>query len=212
MNLDLVNFKNDVSNFYEKLEKETSIENFEIFHKVFLSPYYNDTKILFIGINPGDGEKINCVDEIEEFEYLKYDFNLARETKKVFEIANKSHLLYENVVKTNFYYLITKSEKEIYQFTNNLPKDLRDEFFLNSYKWTNWIVKLTNPKIIICEGKTAYENVYDSLNLEFNNERKLDGVYVTTFINSKIILIGYSRRFSNIKNKEKLAEILNEFL
>lgn len=161
--MDFENYKEDISNFYKKLQKHPSTVNLDIFHKVFLSPFYSETKILFIGINPGEGEKINCVEESDKFEYLEYDFKLARETREVFKIANKSHLLDENVVKTNFYYLVTKSEKDIYQFTDKLPKDLRDEFFLKSYEWTNWIVKLTNPKIIICEGKTAYENVYNSL-------------------------------------------------
>ena len=66
-----------------------------------------------------------------------------------------------------------------------------------------------NPKVLICEGKGVFDVIKDYDNYtEF--EWKDDCGYLKR--EDGIIVIGYSRTFSNIKNKIGLSEIIKKHL
>ena len=67
-----------------------------------------------------------------------------------------------------------------------------------------------NPKVIICEGKRAYLNVIDCIDLEIDKIHEEKTIFFVTFKNSNIFLIGYSRRYSKILNKDVLTNIIKE--
>ena len=88
--------------------------------KVFYSPLLFKPKVLFIGINPGNGEEgiYDCeYSDKGELEYLHEGYVLAEETKKFFEMAGRFEILCHSV-KTNYYYLATTSAKEIFRITD----------------------------------------------------------------------------------------------
>jgi hypothetical protein len=207
-------FQNDVERFYKKLISHSS--ETKIYYKIFYSKFYKNADILFIGINPGNGELIQDVEEANVFEYLKFndydDYDLSRETKIVFKNAEKQNLLKGKVVKTNYYYLATENEKELYNLMEKLSENIRLEFYKKSFEWTQKIIKLVNPKVIICEGKRAYLNVLDSIDLEIDEIKNHKTINSVSFKNSDTLLLGYSRRFSRILNKNILSEIIKEII
>jgi hypothetical protein len=66
---------------------------------------------------------------------------------------------------------------------------------------------MIQPKIIICEGKSAFTKVTQHKNLQA--EWNADVAY-TKWGNTHVI--GYKRLFSQIKNKEKLGELVLDVL
>jgi glycine/serine hydroxymethyltransferase len=77
------------------------------------------------------------------------------------------------------------------------------DFEKKSKDWNNRLLKMIQPKIIICEGKSAYTKVLQHDNLTEN----WDGDVAYTNWNGTHV-VGYKRLFSNIKGKERLSEVL----
>lgn len=191
---------------------------------VWDSKFIENPEIMFVGINPGNGNpnnegKINTELE-QQISYLEFldgendSYTLAKETVNAFEMAGFSiteirNLLSEKSVKTNFYYLITKNQNDIRKCLNQIENYTFNEFWLQSYKWTGELIELIRPKIIICEGKSVFDIVkdYDDIN-QF--EWKDDCGYAIR--PNGQVLIGYNRIFSNIKNKNELSVIIKKFV
>jgi hypothetical protein len=212
----LNNLKNEVTAFYRLVKDELSpIENYNEFYKgykMFLSPVSYDPDIFFIGINPGNGESnIEDVEEREQFEYLQWDFTLAKETRATFAMIDQSHMLSGNVIKTNFYYMITNNEPEIYSTIGKLNEGLRTQFYENTKRWTKELIEILQPKIIICEGKQAFDQIVDIFH-PIRIESNYDNCYLAINENYPFKIIGYSRRFSNIKNKQGLSKLISEVI
>ncbi len=199
--------------------------------RVFFSPLLEKPKVLFIGINPGAGEEGDDLeDDKDRLEYLQYfdyeaeayreaTYSLARETKAVFRSAGLFEALEKSAVKTNFFFLSTTTEKEVYKITDFLGRSkhhelLGDKVFAKAADWTRRLIELIEPEIIICEGKSTYNNVTDlALFQEYGEWQNWDnGLAYTTVLKQNLIIIGYSRRFSSIRNKEGLAKLLQQFL
>ncbi|WP_407520663.1 hypothetical protein PDL71_10320 [Lacibacter sp. MH-610] len=184
-------------------------------YKVFYSPLLYKPKVLFIGINPGNGEEgvYDCEHcDKGELEYLHYNYTLADETKKVFEMACKSEALY-NSVKTNYYYLATTSGKDIFKITDFLGRqskdDLGEQLIVNARKWTKRLIETMEPELIICEGVEAYANVTDLFQEGIKMKEDVEYVYVEEI---EANIIGYKRTYSNINNKSKLASTIATLL
>jgi hypothetical protein len=219
-NLELEELQREVITFYNKLEVELG-EQMEIDCKIFYSqfPFDNDTDILFIGINPGTGETGigHDVKPMSNFAYLDWgnSVTVSRETIEIFELAEYSNLLKDldknnKVVKTNLYYFATRGLSKLNDYLNNkFSASLREEFKKNSIKWTSKIIELTNPKIIIYEGTTAFNQsppFYDNNILENFND---GDVFYCRLNNNNLAMIGYSRQHKNRDIiKEKFAKIL----
>lgn len=211
------NFQSEVSSFYEKVREQLDLQKtFNDIYKgyfVFMSPIYETCEIMFIGINPGigGGGTIEKVEPDAEFDYLKHDYSLARETIKVFKQIDKMHILEGNAIKTNLYYLATTNQSEIRKNVNLLDKDLQSKFYENSKKWTKELISIFKPKLIICEGAYVYNTLlemYPTASLDYSEK----GCVVVDDKNYDFKLIGYSRFRSNIRNKKGLAELLKRYI
>jgi hypothetical protein len=191
---------------------------------VWDSKYIENPEIMFIGINPGNGNPNNSgkivVDPEHQISYMEFldgenpNYRLAIETINSFEMAGYSipeirELLNEKSIKTNFYYLITKNQTDISKCINQLDNYSFNDFWQKSYHWTGQLIELTNPKVIICEGKSVFDTIkdYDDV-LETNWENDC-GYFVRP--NGQVI-IGYNRIFSNIKNKDGFSKLIKRFI
>jgi len=199
-----------IGEFYELSDENEEINDLCFGWRVFFSPLIYNPDILFIGINPGDGlETIDLEHEDKtRLEYLNFNYPLARETKKVFEISNRLHLL-QNSVKTNYYYLSTSNETSLYRLTDLMgsasTSSLRERFFEKSKEWTKKLLISINPKLVICEGKTSFVNTLNCLdkNIQMNFDCQLEHY-------NGIPIIGYKRYKSRIIDKNSLSQMLNK--
>lgn len=191
---------------------------------VWDSKFVQNPEIMFIGINPGSGNPNNdggvVTEPAEQISYMEFldgensTYTLAIETIKAFEIAGFTipeirELLNEKSIKTNFYYLITKNQNDISKCLNQVEDYSFKDFWQKSYDWTGKLIEITNPKVIICEGKSVYDMIKD-----YDEIAETDWKNDCGFIkrpNGQII-IGYSRIFSNIKNKDGLASLIKKFV
>jgi hypothetical protein len=226
---ELINLQREVDAYYHELSKDLNLKtsyfnNLEveidqtIYYKIFLSKMSFDADILFIGINPGAGEYCCDTNPLEEFEYLEAgpDYKLGYNTKKAFQLAGYDNLLQEldkanKVVKTNLYYLVTKNMKHLKEFENAISHSQRDDFLNNHVRWTDKIIKLCQPKLIIFEGKELDKHCppsgSDTLKLDVI-DKSLNKYY---FKNGSVGIL-YSRLRSSIKNIELFASLLKEEL
>lgn len=213
----LENFQNEVTSFYQKVREQldpqkTFNENYQGYF-VFMSPIYDSCEIMFVGINPGvgGGGTIEKAEPDEKFDYLNANYALARETNAVFQQINKAHILESNVVKTNLYYLATNKASEIWDRVNLLSDDLKVEFKENSDKWTRHLISTLKPKIIICEGSSVFDTfckMYPTSSID----NSVKDCFVVDDVNYDFKIIGYSRRFSNIRNKKGLGDLIEKYI
>jgi hypothetical protein len=222
------NWKSDIENKLESLK--IKIDKNEIAKSLYGGFYVWDSKfienpeIMFIGINPGNGNPNNSgkivTEPEQQISYMEFldgendNYTLAKETIKSFEMAGFSipeirELLNEKSIKTNFYYLITKNQNDISKCINQISDYDFKDFWKQSYEWTGQLIELTKPKIIICEGKSVFDIIkyYDDI---LESDWKNDCGYLKR-PNGQII-IGYNRIFSNIKNKEELSELIKRYV
>ena len=178
-------------------------------------------KILLVGFNTGcgffneNGKIIEDFDESKEFEYIKGEYILAKEFKKLLKWCNKENLL-EHIVKSNIYYFGTKNIKDFNAFmkilnTNDKFKKIAKEIlgkesgnYLNNLakRWTKILIEdIIKPDFIICEGKTTFENQLKQFIISDAYGFKID------FPLNKIIY--FNRTYSNINNKEEFCNKLN---
>ncbi len=205
----------------EKLNSDEQIKKLYTGWKVWFSPILINPEILFIGINPGGGEGGDLTlepdgilqyifDESAGFN-LKDDINEVFNEKELFDLVDLAYC-----VKTNYYYLATKNSDEIKKIGDFLGREkdksgLGDKFFQNSKKWSNQILDIIKPNLIICEGKTAF-----ILLTQFALELKkieTNGQDVFTFYCEKLnaTIIMFERlRSGAIKNKAMLKKVLIE--
>jgi hypothetical protein len=207
----LAQLQNEVETFYKFLEEKLG---HKVFYTIFFSKVSYNSDILFIGINPGSIEEY-MTSGLEKFEYVEHTYTLASETKKVFELAGYPNLLEKlddenKVVKINLYFIPTIGTKELNEFMSELEKfDLKNEFLSKSQDWTSRLIELTNPKLIIFEGKTAFdESPPFTSNLKLIEQKGNENVFLYRYEELPYSMIGYKRHFSNIQDKTLLAEIL----
>jgi len=221
--------ENEVRDFALLLKKAIG-ENKEITSlllgwKIFYSPIVINSKIVFIGINPGGGDTGNPFvyynEEHKIIEYLddeRNDYMLAKNTKKIFNKIDKFNLL-ENTVKMNtkFYATVGVGEMKIFEdFLYRNHRELYNHLIENNKKWTKELIAIINPENIICEGKSAFDfmdDLYDdgdnwtkTLDYDTNKycgnfKRKSDGMN----------LFGYTRR-KGLSDEELLNKIAPELL
>jgi hypothetical protein len=204
--------ENDVAIFRDKLLesiKDKPIEK-SLFKgiQIYFSPIISDPMILFMGINPGAGyfnyndELVDRLSPLDKHEYLvdEYNYTLKNNTIKLLELANAYYLL-ENSIKSNYYYVATNKETDIYNLFAKL--ELKNDFYEKSKFWTSKLIEFVNPKIIFCEGVRAFDKICEIIPCEKNK---------TEFWNyaksEKYYILGYKRSYSNILYSDKVAEQL----
>lgn len=229
MNQEYIKWEKQVRDALQELKKD--LDENEMAKSLYNGFYIWDSKfivepeVMFIGINPGDGNPNNNryvkVKPAENMSYLEYwdenntTYTLARETLEVFEKAGYSKdalrvLLNEQSVKTNFYYIITKNQGEITKCLNSLGRGRFKKYWLQSFHWTGELIEIIKPKVIICEGKNSFDEI--SGMMECDTAKWEDDCAVAQVPERKLVIIGYKRNYSNIVNKEKLAELIREFV
>jgi hypothetical protein len=208
----------------EKLDaNELARELYNGFY-IWDSKFIQNPQLMFIGINPGDGNPNNNrsirTEPEEQFAYIEFmdgendSYTLARETVEALEMAGFSEsdirkLFNEDAVKTNFQYVITKGEGEIKQCFNALEGYSYKQYNHESYDLTLELIQIVNPRIIICEGKSVFDEVESYFDhLEFVTMGQCHYVILP---NNQVV-IGYNRRRSNIADKSCLAEIFKKFI
>ena len=217
--------KGEVENFRNSILKIIEINpEAEKLYKgctILYSPLIKDPEIMFIGINPGAGfyNKFNIktreeidLEPPDSFEYLEakeedYDYTIASETREVFENANLYYLL-EKCVKTNYFYFITSTTRDLDELFKSLGEEMYLKFHQLAFKWTKEMIEMVNPKIIICEGKLAFDKIQYIYNFSptWNNSIGYSELPNKTFI------VGYKRRYSYIQDKNELINFLKKEL
>jgi len=125
-----------------------------------------------------------------------------------------------NCIKTNYYYIATKdtSKKNFNTLIDFLGREkdmsgLGDRFYANSKKWTQQTLNIIKPKLIICEGKQAF-NLVTNCALALKPEIDGKDVFLIYSEDLGINILGYKRKqFSGgivdpILLKEKIREII----
>jgi hypothetical protein len=127
--------------------------------QIYYNKLYPQQDIMLLGINPGGGFWRANRQLAERFEpIVDENFDLAVEVKSVFQELGKPGL-YEKSFRTNCYFFATDSESKLKQFLQLLPKQLRAELDIKSRQWIKIMVTQASPKIIICEGISAYHRL-----------------------------------------------------
>lgn len=177
--------------------------------QILYSNIVHKPQIMLIGINPGDGyykQKGERVRKFEpekklEYSYDCYKYPLARNTKKLYELAGCSEYL-ANSVKSNCFFFATNTEKELYQMLSYLKEF---KLYKKSDLWINKLIDIVEPEIIICEGKSAFDRVVKIKDCKpVNNKHYCYAKY------NNIEIIGYRRIRSSIRYINEVAKILKE--
>ena len=193
--------------------------------RVFFSPVLARPKVLFVGINPGNGQSGN-IDltfwgrkEIFEYTNPAYNFVLARETRAAFEQAGLTDVLATAAVKTNYFFLSTTRAADLFALAYGLGRAaagqeelLGDKLFRKSAEWTRRLIELLAPQTIVCEGKAAYEYVQALFPAEGRVHTWENNCGYTLFPDQTTVLVGYSRLMSHIRDKNELAQLLKRFV
>lgn len=208
----------------DKLKESPLFESVYNGWKVWFSPIIDNPKILFIGINPGGVE--GDEPDVEPDGQLQYIYDesktwyLKNDTLEVFydtRISNKIDL--EDCVKTNYYYLATRNfDDNFYKLIDFLGRQsdkqgLGDIFLEKSKLWTKQLIEVLRPKIIVCEGVTAFDLVTEYA-LDNKISRSDEDVLTFKDLKHDIHIVGYRRSSpqAGIKNKQLLIDCLENLL
>jgi hypothetical protein len=186
-------------------------------------------EIMLIGINPGKGNSernydVNSgnhekdyISYIDSF-YPGYRYQLAEATIGLLIQSGLSKdqvkLKLENDwVRTNIYPIITDNPKDIKKCINLLGNKKFDEFWDKSVNFCINLIKTLKPKIVIFEGKSAYDAIvvdYYGINGTWNKQFDF-GFY--NFKESDSYFLGYKRSYNNIlSNPVEFAKRLKEII
>ena len=173
------------------------------------SPLLEAPPFLFIGINPGDEQKKEekpkeDLDPSDVFEYI-YDYRLAKQTRDLFEKAGMGDC-FKKSVKTNVYYFATSNANNLWTLFSSLGEDMNRQFHKHAHKWTQRMIEMIKPKIIICEGIMPFNKLSEIYGVSKTRE-DVCGYFE---LPDKTPVIGYSRIRSNIKNKCFVADFLRK--
>lgn len=225
----ITNWENQVRNYLELTNRQ--LQSNEECKKLYYGFEVIDGQIimnpdfLFIGINPGFGnqekhfevklksERVSYLDYFDDY----YRYDLARETITIFKNVGLNeteiiNLLTNKCVKTNLFHIITHKDSDIKKCLNNCKQTNYGEFWSKSVYFCIELLKIIKPKIVIFEGKQAYNAIIEEC-YDIKNTWKKDLDYGYYYSESENIhFIGYKRLFSNIINKENIAKKIKEII
>jgi len=222
INQEFENWKKDVENTLKswKIELDKNSKAKELYNGfcIWYSNLIYNPKIMIIGINPNKSSMDKHATGIDMKEDSKVTFlhkypkdKLGPQVIEVFEKAGLYSVLEKETIKTNFFYLATTNAKQINECVNMVGGKFVGEFYSQSSKWTKQLVEIIKPNYILCEGKDAFNRVIGTLHPKTNVVWNNDCGYSKSPDND-IIILGYNRLFSNIKNKTALSNLLKELI
>ena len=214
LSTEYLELKKEVEDYYEEVLTDEKLKSkTDKYYKgiqVLFSPLKIEPKIMFIGINPGAGyfnyknELVKRFSPLEKMEYTYGKYRLAQQTRKLFKLADLKKEDLKNSVKSNCFFFATKNERELDQLLSHLKPT---KVYNKSEKWINDLVSIIRPRIIICEGKSAFNRFLKNKEcVILENE----GVLYAEW--NEIKIIGYERFFSNIIGINNVANKLKECL
>jgi hypothetical protein len=219
--------KNYNSNFNQLLESNSNFKDLYYGFEVIDGKIIDNPSILFIGINPGKGNgkygkdilETNQVSYLDIFdENYKDDYpnryHLAEKTIKFFRLIGWSdskikEIFAKGVVKTNFYHLATENITDLKKVLNDI--DQSDDYFKKSAEFSIQLINILQPKVIILEGKSVFNNIVKECYCKNVWNDKGFGYHFDEENNSHILGYSRGRDFSNDHRSffiEKLKEIL----
>lgn len=206
----------EVKEFIEKHESFLDKTGYYKGTQILFSPAVHKPKFMFIGINPGPGyynrtgNKVEKFPEQKVFEYADDDesYKLMNETKKLFELAGCiAELPYS--VKTNYCFVATNNENELEKLFRAMLHEHRIHLNELSVSWIRRLIKMIEPKIIICEGKSAYNRIHWTVFDHRKNGPWEGGVgYFQTENGTHVV--GYARTISTINDVHAVAAKIRE--
>ncbi|MBX7205282.1 MAG: hypothetical protein K1X81_07640 [Bacteroidia bacterium] len=235
VNSELQMWTAEVQKYLQSLEiaLNSNSEAKEIYKGFFVwdSKFIDNPKVMFVGINPGTGnpnqkKEIN-VEPCESLSYCEYligennTYTLARETANVFkeliqpnDNESLTHFFNTRCTKTNFFYLATTKETDIKPFIkllNGLGISFHN-FFEKSADFTMSLIKICKPEIVLCEGKSVFDYIVrDCYGADNTLITWKNSVGMFKDIENSITYVGYSRRYSGIRNKKELITLLKPY-
>jgi len=173
-------------------------------------------EFLLVGFNPGGGYAKwhgKIVQEFEPMQALEYYLNkhsLGDQTKSLFSLAGKEKDLENSTVKFNFYPWATNNVADFNELMKLLPSGLNAKLFHLSRVWTKRLIDIIDPRVIVCEGFKAFEEV----EVLFSDKAKFESnEYIKFFQGSNDInVFGYKRNQGSIVEKDKIANSLNSIV
>lgn len=194
--------------------------------QILFSPLIEKPTILLMGINPGpgyfnqtDGERVAQFKPLNELEYIVkksdsvrfdyvYNYVLAVDTRKAFQEANLTYLLESQTVKSNVYYTATKDTTDLWKLVCALCGTNLNDPETVALDWTRRLVDIISPKVIICEGAIAYQELTKAIT---GRKMYFRGKKVTKQLINGYTIIGYCRkRNSGISDLNELVKVLIE--
>ena len=181
--------------------------------QILMSRLFSQPKFLIIGINPGGKELKRKLTPSKENEY-RYGFPLAKETRAALELAgiendDVKEWLEANVIKTNHHYISTTNVNNLHTLYGNIKwSEVNPHHKAND--WTNRLIEMISPEVILCEGYTAFKGVHEALTGDkFKGKEKQD-VFKTEINGYPVIC--YKRYTSRIRDKQALANMLSPLI
>ena len=194
--------------------------------EIFDGKPITNPEILFIGINPGRGNKEfnRSMIETDQISYLDIynddyrddypnTYHLAEKTIIFFRLINWSDEKIKNVfknkvIKTNFYNLITENIKNLNKVIDDIQ--FSNEYFKKSAFFSTQLINILKPNIVILEGKTVFNNIVEQC-----YQKKVWSVndfgYLYDDTNNTHI-IGYKRSGFSNENRVHFTKKLKEIL
>jgi hypothetical protein len=214
-----------IEEFNDKTKNDKVIDDLLCGWRILYSDIKEQCDVLLIGINPGSGEEIGArnyeLDALDKLEYIddsRNKYGLSYLVNRIFEIMDAKSILVNSTMKTNTKFYATYGVDELSEFENHLAdnyKELYVELMENNKVWLKELVKIIQPKIIIAEGKAAFQYLDDEIYTNENNDwhilLKWNNVAGAWKRNDGLVLFGFSRRRGNFDNEiaENLKQILN---
>lgn len=192
-----------------KTNRKSNIEQYYRGVCILFTPLISNAAILILGENSGSGyykenNKIrNWYKPLRHNEYVTENYQLAKNVKDIFSDIDKYELLLRSV-KTNFYYFISDNLKSLKRLIHRVYEDIGIDIENKSQDWTERMIRIVNPKIILCEGFGAFNYLSSIPCLNMSITKDLE--YVKQGVYNGIQIIGFKRIYSNIFEKKKFTE------
>lgn len=147
--------------------------------------------------------------------YIKQMLNshrIADETISLLKICGLDEteikFLFEKEITRIFLYPLILNYVELQDFFNRYDKYFFEEFRFKSRLWTKKLIDTIQPKTIICESKTVFDELSIKLNFENTDWSDNVGIAAISHNNQKTLLIGIGNKEGTFLNKEKVTQII----
>lgn len=224
------NWLEKTSKYYSELHKEIQSSGINkpsyYGYNVIDGAINHEPDILFVGINPGKGNgevkaelqtaRISYVDPLYPGD--EYNYPLAKTTHEYLNNAGVPRdqlrdFLETKCVKTNFYHVATEQGSDVFPLLNSVEKGRAREYWKSCAEMLLELISIIKPKVVIFEGKEAYDHIVVSCCDAKNTWDKSSNMGYYFIEDKKTYCLGYARHFSNFKSdRAAFAKRLKELL